>query len=169
MIDARQHIPSSPIKIQLIPCFSYFLTTIHECPELTCGHLHSVANIKVYISRFILLLVALQLLNMSLYTPDFHSLSNHGDALPTEVNLTESVTEYVVEVMLGHKNAIPEISNKHGHDLHFHKHISFKATDEMTAYQLPELPSGAAAVAVPLNETYSYLFLREINPPPPKA
>jgi len=83
------------------------------------------------------------------------------------VNISETVVEYVVEVVLGHTNAIPEQSQHHK-DLHFHKHIAFKAI-RFTAFDLPELQAQCAAKAEGLIENYEYLYLNEINPPPPKA
>jgi hypothetical protein len=110
--------------------------------------------------------VALQLLNLSIYAQDFKPI--HCEAGSDEVNITETITEYVVEVVLGHKNAIPEQSQHHK-DLHFHKHISFKAISAFNRLALPELPMRNNASAVALQESYSYLYLQEINPPPPKA
>ncbi len=121
---------------------------------------------KQHITRFITLLVALQLLNLSIYAQDFKP--NNAAAGSEEVNITETVAEYVVEVMLGHKNAIPEQSQHHK-DLHFHKHVSFKAISLSSHYRLPELQQRNCVCAVPIKESYCYLYFSEINPPPPKA
>ncbi|MES2329876.1 MAG: hypothetical protein V4539_09755 [Bacteroidota bacterium] len=116
-----------------------------------------------HITRFLTLVVAMQLLNLSIYAQDFKPLCQDD-----ETNITETITEYVVEVLLGHKNAIPEQSQHHK-DLHFHKHIAFKAISIFPMYHVPGLQQQNAALAVPLSEPYSYLYLQEINPPPPKA
>ena len=119
---------------------------------------------KKHIARLVTLLVAMQLLNLSIYAQDFKPFSGTDE----DTNITESVTEYVIEIVLGHKNAIPEQSQHHK-DLHFHKHISFKAVTVFPSYHVPGIQQQNAAAAVPLQESYSYLYYQEINPPPPKA
>lgn len=121
---------------------------------------------RSYSIRFITLVVALQLLNLSIYAQDFKPI--YDVAGSDETNITETVTEYIVEVVFGHTNAIPEQSQHHK-DLHFHKHISFKAISISADYRLPDLQQHSSISAVPLVESYRYLYLQEINPPPPKA
>jgi len=121
---------------------------------------------KKHITRFITLLLALQLLNLSIYAQDFKPIFNEAGS--DETNITETIVEYVVEVVLGHTNAIPE-QTQHHKDLHFHKHISFKAISIFPVYHVAGLQQQNAASAVPLTEPYSYLYLQEINPPLPKA
>lgn len=123
-------------------------------------------TIRTYISRFTLLLLALQLLNLSIYAQDFKPI--FCEAGSDEMNITESFTEYITEVLLQHKNAIPEQSQHHK-DLHFYKHISFKAIGAIAQYRLPEPEDLAYMSAIPLQQTYTYLHLQEINPPPPKV
>ena len=123
-------------------------------------------TIQSHITRFITLLVALQLLNLSIYAQDFKPI--YDEAGSEETNITETITEYVVEVLLGHKNAVPEQSQHHK-DLHFHKHTFFKAISVFTDYRLPDLQQHSSISAIPLQESYRYLYLQEINPPPPKA
>jgi len=125
-----------------------------------------VQTVRSYITRFITLLVALQLLNLSIYAQDFKPI--YDEAGSDETNITETVTEYVVEVLLGHKNAIPEQSQHHK-DLHFHKHISFKAISVSSDYHLDHFQLNCSGSTIPLLESYRYLYLQEINPPPPKA
>jgi hypothetical protein len=122
-----------------------------------------VHTAKTYIARCITLIVALQLLNLSIYAQDFKPI--HNESGSDETNITETIVEYVVEVMLGHKNAIPEQSQHHS----FHKHLSFKAIKIGGEYRLADLPKYCSVTNVPLMEPYDYLYLQEINPPPPKA
>ncbi|NCI46236.1 hypothetical protein GWC94_06220 [Sediminibacterium sp. WSJ-3] len=119
-----------------------------------------------YIVKFITLLLALQLLNLSIYGQGFTPIPVRADA--PEINISETVVEFVVEVILKHKNAIPEQDQQDGHDLQFHKHLSFEAID-FRPYFLPGLPAVRNNKPVALNPSYDYLYLREINPPPPKA
>lgn len=118
---------------------------------------------KQHIIRFVTLLVALQLLNLSIYAQNFKPI--FVDTSSEQVNITETFTEFIVEVVLGHKNAIPEQKQHHN----FHKHISFKAISLSTPYRLPELRQHSSICAVPIKESYCSLYLSEINPPPPKA
>ena len=122
--------------------------------------------ISKHITRVITLLVALQLLNLSIYAQDFKPIYNEAGS--DETNITETVVEYVIEVMLGHTNAIPEQKQQHK-DLHFHKHVSFKAisfarTEILSASQL-----NVAKLPVLLHEKFKDLYFQEINPQPPKA
>jgi hypothetical protein len=118
-----------------------------------------------HITRFITLVVALQLLNLSIYAQGFTPI--YAEDGTCDTNISETVVEYVVEVVLGHKDAIPEQSQHHK-DLHFHKHASFQAIS-LAAYHLPEPSTQSAANAGPLDESYNCLYHCEINPPPPKA
>lgn len=126
----------------------------------------SVPFIKKHITRCIILIVALQLLNLSIYAQEFKTIS--GETANDEINITESVAEYIVEIVLGYKNAIPEQSNHHK-DLHFHKRIAFKAVSLFLPYSLPVLQQKSAVSAIPLLVSYTSSYLQEINPPPPKA
>ncbi len=117
--------------------------------------------------RVIVFLLALQVLNLSIYAPDFRQLySPAREYAPT--NITETAVEYVVEVIMGIKNAIPE-QMQHHKDLHFHKQVSFKAECTPVFYHLPSLQVRSGKTAIHLQETYNYLYLQEINPPPPKT
>ena len=117
-----------------------------------------------YITKFILIVVALQLLNLSIYAQDFKILSNNTEA----TNICETVLEYVLEIVLDHKNAIPEQSQHHK-DLHFHKHVSFKAICFGVPVTTEHEYSIKKIEIVPLKQIYAYQYLQEINPPPPKV
>ena len=121
---------------------------------------------KKHIYRIILTIVTIQLLNLSIYAQDFKPFYPNDDK--GNVNISESISEYVVEIILGHKNAIPE-QTQHHKDLHFHKHPSFKALNNLTLTYLPEIPLSITKTSVPIQENYEYQFCQEINPPPPKA
>ena len=122
--------------------------------------------IKKHITRFITLVVALQLLNLSIYAQDFRPIYNETGS--DEINITETIGEYVVEVVLGHTNAIPEQSQHHK-DLHFHKHMSFKAISFNRDMYLSASQLHVAKMPIPLHETFENLYMQEINPQPPKA
>ena len=120
---------------------------------------------RKYIVKIITLIVALQLLNLSIYAQDFKPLFVNEET--SESNICETITEFVLEGLLGHTNSFPK-QTQHHKDLHLHKHISFKATSPLptsimfvNVYPIPEWITS-------LNEDYSSLFNPEINPPPPK-
>ena len=87
-----------------------------------------------------------------------------------EVNQIDFLIEYIAEIMLDHKNAFPEngAHNHHSNLTHLLKHIPLKlpvsAKDKIFACSIIAAPS-----PVPYQEVYKYLFLKQINPPPPKA
>ncbi|MDE3253277.1 MAG: hypothetical protein KGO92_10755 [Bacteroidota bacterium] len=117
---------------------------------------------KLHIIRFITLVVALQLLNLSIYAQDFRPLNT---STVSETNITETIVEYVVEVVLGHKNAIPESSQHHT----FHKKVAFKAISLFNKIGITDLSIKHRIRNTPLLNNYDFLYLQEINPPPPKA
>jgi hypothetical protein len=144
---------------------SFFLTSFESIKLVILQYQTMRSAAAKHIIRFITLVVALQLLNLSIYAQDFTPL--YAEDGTCGVNISETVVEYVVEVVLGHKDAIPEQSQHHK-DLHFHKHVSFNALS-FGAYRLPETSAQSAAKPESLEESYSCLYCCEINPPPPKA
>lgn len=123
-------------------------------------------DLRKHITRVIVFLLALQVLNLSVYAPGFKQLYSTNNTEAT-TNITETTVEYVVEVIMGIKNAIPE-QLQHHKDLHFHKQISFKTECTPFFYHLPDLQVKSGKAAISLQDAYDYLFLQEINPPPPK-
>lgn len=117
---------------------------------------------KKYLVSFITLVVALQLLNLSIYAQDFKPL--YASNQTGETNITETIVEYVVEVVLDHKNAIPEQSQHHAH-----KKVVFKAIGLFPEYTVAVVQDYSPASNTKITDSYTYLYLQEINPPPPKA
>ncbi len=117
-------------------------------------------------NRFILLVVALQLLNLSIYAQDFKPIYSQTGS--DETNITETIVEYVVEVVLGHTNAIPEQKDHHK-DLHMHKHASFKSIgfEKGPIYTASQLL--VTKMPIPLHESFQDLYCGRIDPEPPKA
>jgi hypothetical protein len=124
-----------------------------------------VQKINKHIIRVVTLIVALQLLNLSIYAQDFTPVyDNQGN---TETNISETVVEFVIEVMLGHTGAIPEQSQHHK-DLHFHKHVSYKAISIQKPAILSASQINIAKLPIPIQESFQDLYQQEINPQPPK-
>lgn len=122
-------------------------------------------KINSHIIRVITLIVALQLLNLSIYAQDFHPIVDNASC--AETNISETIFEYVIEVVLDHKNAIPEQSQHHK-DLHFHKHFSYKSV----SFDKPSILTNSqliiAGLPFDLEEPFYDLYQQEINPQPPK-
>jgi len=123
---------------------------------------------RTYLQRFVLLVVAAQILNLSVY-----GRNNEIDITSNtigELNQIDSLVEYVSEIILDYKNAFPENGshNHQSHTSHQLKHagfnlIAFRKNTEITYYR------SASSVPILSKEEYKYLFAREIIPPPPKA
>ena len=122
-------------------------------------------RINIHIIRVITLIVALQLLNLSIYAQDF--TPNNSTQSNSEINISETIVEYVIEVVLGHTGAIPEQSQHHK-DLHFHKHVSYKAVNQIKPLYLSDTQINIAEQPIPLQESFKDLYQQEINPQPPK-
>jgi len=124
-----------------------------------------VQKFNKHIIRVITLIVALQLLNLSIYAQDFTPIyNNQGN---TETNISETIVEFVIEVVLGHTGAIPEQSQHHK-DLHFHKHVSYKAVSLENKVLLTDSQINNAKLPIPIHESFEDLYQQEINPQPPK-
>jgi hypothetical protein len=110
-------------------------------------------------------LVALQFLNLSIFAQEFKPIEN--DAFFSEVNISETIVEYIIEDVLNHKNAIPEQRAQHK-DIHFQKHLSFKAISYKKDALL-KLPSFENTITFQLmNEPYSSMEFIDLISPPPK-
>ena len=123
-------------------------------------------TLKYHIARFLLIIVAIQVLNVSVY-PDILQLarSENPSSLPNEM---DSLVEYVTEIVLGHKNAFPEYAHKHHKDLQVHKQAISLYSEEISDNGT-EVSFIQRSIEWLTPDQYSYQFYKEINPPPPKA
>ena len=76
---------------------------------------------RIVFAKCITLVVALQILNVSIYAQDIDMLSQK--MLSRTSNEINSIAEYIGEVILKHANAFPEYPNDGHKDLQFSKHI----------------------------------------------
>jgi hypothetical protein len=121
---------------------------------------------KTVFAKFITLVVALQILNISIYAQDVDAFCQKNVLIyDNEIN---TVAEYIGEVILKHANEFPEYPNDGHKDLQFSKHIDINLfafqyfkPQPLTMYQTKYL--------FPNKIDYNFLFFKEINPPPPKA
>jgi hypothetical protein len=129
-----------------------------------------MAKVKLHIARFFAFVVALQILNMSIYTQDFQPLVQHSHTIG-DINEINSFVEYVAEVVLDYKDALPEYQHYYNNhkELQLHKHISVKLISLEQESTEKLVLDNTRRYRPSLKESYDYLYYKEINPPPPKA
>lgn len=118
------------------------------------------------VSRTILLLLAIQILNLSVNSIDFKPLATSDF---TEFNDINTIAEYVSEIVLGHVNAFPEFEKKTQKQSQLQKHITVKIINEATKNEAKYLLPTTIPYSTLLKDSYLYEYFNEINPPPPKA
>lgn len=116
-----------------------------------------------------MLILALQILNLSVYGSAFEQLiTEKNGKKQLELNQIDSFAEYLVEIVLKHNNAFPEQKGNHTKN----NSKSLKAPFQL--FHLKEQVVSSMPILVTLehhsyfNITYDYLFYKEINPPPPR-
>ena len=123
-------------------------------------------NFKIVFAKFITLIVALQILNVSIYAQDMGTFQQQNViAYNNEIN---SVAEYIGEVVLKHANSFPEYPNDGHKNIQGLKHIDIN-TFSFPPYKVKTVAKVFTEYTAPHSISYSYLFFKEINPPPPKA
>lgn len=121
---------------------------------------------RLYFIKVVLLVVAVQILNLSVYGKSFHT-----SELTNESNQIDSMVEYLAEVVLDFKNVFPENGSTHNHQTHTNHQLKHESIKLVNVRKNAEVKAYCATVikTYPVKEDYKYLFAREINPPPPKA
>lgn len=124
-------------------------------------------KLKLHISRFVILIVAIQLINLSIQAhPANEVMLSHSYE---DNNRIDDAVEYVLEVLMAKKDAIPEDQNpKQDHSFHT-KTIDFKLLILQNTAIEPTFTMLELNKPFPNYKVYSYQFSTEINPPPPKA
>lgn len=127
-------------------------------------------GIRIHIARFLTFVVALQILNMSIFMQDFDPIDFHSESIG-DFNEINSIVEYVAEIVLRQENALPEYHQENaGHkDLLVHKHAPIKLVTFKDLVTPIEAPVVACIYHYPINDSRLFSFSKEINPPPPKA
>lgn len=128
-------------------------------------------SIRTYCTRFVLFVLALQILNLSVYgseyTQQFVDASGHTTSAKNQI---DCLAEYVAEVVLDHRNAMPE--HKGNHTKNNQKTLKTQIQLFSQNTPGPSVFKEYYPVVVKYsyyNNQYDYLFYKEINPPPPKA
>lgn len=123
-------------------------------------------KLRIAFAKCVTFIVALQILNVSIYAQDVSWLQQEQTlSYNNEIN---SVAEYIGEVILKHTNAFPEYPNDGHKQMQFSKHIDLNIF-VFQPFVIDASPGTFANYLYPHNTDYSFLFFKEINPPPPKA
>ncbi|RXK85882.1 hypothetical protein [Filimonas effusa] len=125
---------------------------------------------RIHIARLLSFVVALQILNMSVFMQDFDPIDIHAESIG-EINEINSVVEYVAEIVLQNENALPEYhqDNIEHKDLQAHKHVPIKLITFSDLVTVVPVPIARYTYQHPINDSRLCFFVKEINPPPPKA
>jgi hypothetical protein len=122
----------------------------------------SIKNIAL---NCFLLLMSFQILNLGIDAIDFQPLQNSASL--GDFNYMNSLTEYVSEIMLGHKDVFPEFQKESpSSKSQCIKHYSIKLCELNAFAPLLTIPSNNTVYHTLINEKYTYRFIKEINPPP---
>ena len=132
-----------------------------------------VSCFKKYITRFTVLLLALQILNLSVQSrPSSDTNDSYMLSHTQLVNPIDHALEYIVERIMHHKNAFPEDGKAHSQDpIHLEKTTAFNLY--LSPYYTPVMATTSHPIMLTHKDAYAegydYLFASEINPPPPKV
>jgi hypothetical protein len=119
-----------------------------------------------FVSRTILLFLAIQILNLSVNSIDFKPIATSDF---TEFNDINTIAEYVSEIVLGHVNAFPEFEQKTQKQSQLQKHFSIKIINDVAENEVRSFPPTSIPYSISLKGAYLYKYFNEINPPPPKV
>jgi hypothetical protein len=119
-----------------------------------------------HISRFIAFIVAVQILNMSIDAPNAQMPVCKGSI--DNFNYIDTYVEYIAEVILKFDNAIPESKDRQQKELQMQKQFElvFQKIELLTIPFFDEITEKQFSN---FSDKYAYQFIKEINPPPPKA
>ena len=83
-------------------------------------------------------------------------------------NYMDTYVEYIAEVILKYENAIPESKDRQQKELQLQKQFElvFQKIEPITISFFDEI---AEKQFSNFSDKYAYQFIKEINPPPPKA
>lgn len=124
-----------------------------------------ISKITNIASRAIVLVLAIQILNLSINSIDFKPFKTN---CLTEFNDINTIAEFVSEIIMGKINSFPEFANKTQKQSQLQKHVSLKLINDQK-FDEPELQLAKnEQFEIVLKDLYLYEYLQEINPPPPK-
>ena len=91
-----------------------------------------------------------------------------GNSSSDTFNYMDSYVEYIAEVILKYENAIPESKDRQQKELQLQKQFElvFQKIEPITISFFDEITKKQFSN---FSDKYAYQFIKEINPPPPKA
>ena len=121
---------------------------------------------KNHISRFVAFVIAIQILNMSIDAPSAQMQVSKGAS--DNINYIDTYVEYLAEVILKYTNAIPESKDRQQKELQQHKQFEV-VFQKISLLTITFFDAGTKKSFPNYSDKYAYQFIKEINPPPPKA
>jgi len=113
--------------------------------------------------KFIVFVVAVQILNMSIDIPVAQKITAAQD-----YNYIDTYIEYLAEVVMKYENAIPESKHRQHKQFQLHKHLQIICQQVQLSLSLLSPSATVAKVYPAYTNRFAYQFIKEINPPPPK-
>ncbi|HVZ95901.1 MAG TPA: hypothetical protein VG847_03440 [Chitinophagaceae bacterium] len=83
-------------------------------------------------------------------------------------NYIDTYVEFVAEVILKHENAIPETGNRPQKEWQMQKQFEL-VCQKIVPITIHFFASPSKKIYCHFTDSYAYQFIKEINPPPPKA
>ncbi len=111
-------------------------------------------------------IIALQILNMSIDSPNAQLPSNAPNA--DNFNYIDTYVEFVAEVILKHENAIPETKNRPQKEWQMQKQFEL-VCQKIVPITIDFFESPSKKIYSNFTDNYAFQFIKEINPPPPKS
>jgi hypothetical protein len=125
-----------------------------------------VRHFKNHTCRFIAFVIAVQILNMSIDAPAAQMPT--GSPAADNFNYIDTYVEYIAEVILKYDNAIPESKDRQQKELQQHKQFEV-VFQKITVPAIAFFSQTSEKSFLSFSDRYAYQFIKEINPPPPKA
>jgi len=116
--------------------------------------------------KLLTLLIALQILNMSIDSPNAQLPANAPNA--DDFNYIDTYVEFVAEVILQHENAIPETKNRPQKEWQMQKQLEL-VCQKIVPLTIDLTGNASKKVYSLFTDNYAFQFVKEINPPPPKT
>lgn len=125
---------------------------------------------KAYITKFVIIVFAFQILNLSVCGGEGNDVQYTAGARPIgELNQIDCMVEFVSEIILHFENAIKENgchNSSESHNLLVKPHLSIKLFPHSFVVELPKLNT-APLYTVATKEAIHSLFYDEVIPHPP--
>ncbi len=118
------------------------------------------------IYKFFAFVVAIQILNMSIDSPNAQMPSYAQNA--ENFNYIDTYVEFIVEDVLKYDNAIPETKNRQQKEWQMQKQFEL-VFQKIEPINISFSPQTIKRQFVDYSDKYAFQFIKEINPPPPKV